>query len=123
MKTSVLAPFPVWVKGSGVSRRSIIGRVSSFDLLGGYKCCKVAVSPAPEIEGGTGFACPKCFDRHWQSRLDVLSLKQRYGDVEHGLVGGRDAAGSPGTKQSFVCGMGAGRTLGEPLNERGRLLD
>jgi hypothetical protein len=81
------------------------------------------VSPAPEIEGGTGFARPECFDRQWQSRLDVLGLKQRYGDVEYRLVGGRDAAGSPGTKQSLVCGMGAGGTLGEPLSESGRLLD
>src|SRR5258707_10756794 len=122
MKTSVLAPLPVWVKGSSVSRRSVIVHVSSFDLCG-YKFWEVATSPAFEIEDGTGLACPECFNCQWQSRLNVLGPKQRHSNVEYRLVGGCDAAGSPGTEQGFVCGMSPGRTFGEPLGKSSRLFD
>src|SRR6516162_4537080 len=122
MKTSVLAPLPVWVKGSSVSRRSVTVHVSSFDLCK-YKYCEVARSPAFEIEDRTGLACGECFNCQWQSRLNILCFKQRHGNVEYRLVGGGDAAGRPGTEQGFVCGMSAGRTFGEPLGKSSGLFD
>src|SRR6516165_9368304 len=96
--------------------------VSSFDLCK-YKYCEVATSPAFEIEDGTGLACRECFNCQWQSRLNILCFKQRRSNVEYRLVGGGDAAGSPGTEQGFVCGMSAGRTFGEPLGKSSRLFD